>query len=707
MMNMLDTGRLTEQLQYALDKAKKEEFEQCLELLNSLKVVNLTNYLISKVSTSGKLDKDESLLAEFIIRITQEIYNNSADIVSPISDENYDILYEIYRAESGEDIIGASNGSRNKAIYQHKYPDLRGTLDKVHFITNDEKRVNEKRRSIEDFIKSIEAKLGHPLMGAQKRAVITPKWDGISVVKEVNKVGRVTRALKRGDTTKNEAEEIPNLFQNVTFNTLDKIKGHNAGIKTEVVMSRENFDKLCQTYGDFKSPRSAVSSIVNSKVPSQKYLEFLNIKVLRTQIEGQDTSELCLGDISSYRFINDIKDFADLKRNIDSLVEYVEEFEQIDIDGIVISLLDENIISELGRENNINKHEVAYKLPPKQAKAILKSVDFSVGVLGAVTPMARIEPVKLKGSTIKSISLGSIARFESLQLAAGDEVIIKYDVIPYLEIDDSCQRSGNEPFTPPTHCPYCEKKLIATPELKCDNDDCPSRVIGKIMNYVTKMSIPNISIGIITVFWKRGFLKTIEDLYSLSDYKEDIINMRGFEHKSYSRIIDGINSRQKVFDYEVLGSIGIPSIGRKMFKKVLGLYTIDELIELAQKDAVSKLTAIQGIKEKTASKILSGIMKNLDLIRFLTTKLDVVRDTRKYTIKVAFTKVRDKDFEKYLDAKDVLVKDNYDKSVDILIVPDYQTTSSKVAKAKKDNKEVVSIDDAYRMFEYTSTKGGD
>jgi hypothetical protein len=100
-----------------------------------------------------------------------------------------------------------------------------------------------------------------------------------------------------------------------------------------------------------------------------------------------------------------------------------------------------------------------------------------------------------------------------------------------------------------------------------------------------------------------------------------------------------------------------------------------------------------------------GMLMNDELIKFLRSELNVKRDTRKYTIKVAFTKVRDKDFEKYLDSKDVLVMDKYSKEVDMLIVPSSSTTSTKVDKARKDGKEIVSIADAYKMFEYTQQEG--
>ncbi|WP_253264354.1 helix-hairpin-helix domain-containing protein, partial [Brevibacillus sp. MCWH] len=115
-------------------------------------------------------------------------------------------------------------------------------------------------------------------------------------------------------------------------------------------------------------------------------------------------------------------------------------------------------------------------------------------------------------------------------------------------------------------------------------------MIGKIMNYVTKMSIPNISIGIITNLYKEGVLKSIEDLYRLEKHKKRILLLEGFGEKLFNKIIDGINSRKEVFDYQLLGAIGIPEIGEKMFKKILTVYNIEELIKISENGEKGKLT---------------------------------------------------------------------------------------------------------------------
>jgi len=696
----MDKKSILAQLQDLYNELRYDgDFEKGLEILTGpLKINNLVNYYINVVTD---LDEEDNAIIELVVRILQEVYNNS-DIVSPISDENYDKLYELHRDVNGNEIVGAGiSNAKNKVISAHKYPDLRGTLDKIHFITNDEKKPGEKRKSLEDWIKSSSNKLGKNL---PKDIVIEiiPKWDGISGILECNGSGDVEKALKRGDTDRNEAEEMTSMFKGTNMSEVDRFNvGLPFGVKTEIVMTRENYERLCAKYGDFKSPRSAVSSIINSKELDRKYLEFLT--VIPLQVQNYKTKEIStpMQVYADYPSMIGIKlyDFDEIKNWIKILTNMVDEAHGIDIDGMVIRITNPDIRNALGREGNINKFEVAYKLPPQQKKTSINDVEFSVGSLGNVAPTAKIEPVKLKGNKISSISLGSMDRFESLKLSKGDSVIIKYDVIPYLELDPENTNVG-ERFKSPTDCPYCNKPLVKQPVLRCNNDYCDSRIIGKIENYVEKMSIPNISIGIITTLFKENILGSIESLYKLRDHEREIVALNGFGSKSFQKILDGIDSRKEVYDYELIGSIGIPTIGRKMFKKILDIYNIDELLDISSKNDYKRLTKIGGIKEKTAVKIIEGVNANVELIKFLRSVLTVKRDTRKYTIKVAFSKVRDKEFEKYLDSRDVMVMDKYTKEVDMLIIPSLNESSSKVDKARKDGKEIVSINDAYRMFEY-------
>lgn len=701
---MFDKPHTINLLKGVYAELKEGNFDKSIEVLNlQIKVDNLVNMYIHQ-SQQGEppFDELDNEIIHLLIVILQEIYNNGERIESPITDENYDILYEINRKVNGEEIVGASAMKGTRTISQHSYPDLRGTLDKIHFVTREE-RGKDARRSLEDWVKSVETKLGRKLYTNEAFVLLTIKIDGVSAIFEMGKGHVAEKVLKRGDTTLNEAEEIDILKGiKLEFPYMDIPDDVEYGLKTEIVMDRPSFERFCEKYGEFKSPRSAVSSILNSLDKDKELLTYL--KIIPLQVQYKETQEI---EIAPYLYkalpsaegpLNNYELFAE---KVSIMQEAMRDVFEIDADGVVVHIRDKNVQKKLGRKDGkINNFEVAYKFKPEQKKTILKTVEMSAGILGNITPVAKIEPVKMKGNTISSISLGSMDRFASLQLNEGDEVLIKYDVIPYLDIDETCKKGTGERFEVPTHCSYCHEKLEKEPVLRCVNNNCSSRMIGKIINFTNKMAIPNISIGTITTLFKEGFLTNIEDLYRLKNHKRSITMLNGFGEKSFNKIIEGIDSRREVFDYDFIGSIGIPTIGRKVFKKVIDVFPLDKLLELCEKGNVEPFVEIQGISHKTAAKIIFGVQMNRELIEFLQKELKIKRDNRTYTIKVAFTKVRDKDFEEFLDTKNVLVMDKYSKQVDMLIIKDKNTTSSKVEKAIKDGKEVVAIDDAYKLFGY-------
>ncbi|WP_304576965.1 helix-hairpin-helix domain-containing protein, partial [Romboutsia ilealis] len=219
---------------------------------------------------------------------------------------------------------------------------------------------------------------------------------------------------------------------------------------------------------------------------------------------------------------------------------------------------------------------------------------------------------------------------------------------------------------------------------------------------VNKMRIENISINTIERFYQLGFLRSIEDLYRLENHKNEIVQLDGFGSKSFQKIIDGINNRRDVYDYELMGSIGIQDIGERMFKKILSVYSINDLKSKCEEPGkfMKELINLEGIKDKTADKIIRGIYINTSLINFLLKEVKVKKNTRVYDKKVCFSKIRDKEFEKFLDENNVLVMDSFKKETDILIVPDVNESSSKIDKAKKQGKPVIDLKTAHEYFGY-------
>lgn len=663
------------------------------EIVDMLKGINFEG-IVEYFNNIEEMDDMDLFTCRKLVEILQFIYNNT-DIVPPVSDATYDKLYQIMLDAGLGDIVGSVN-SQGKPVREHRYPDLRGTLNKVHFVLNVDKD-GDKRRSIEDWITSIENILGRNINNTEEfEVVLQAKWDGCSAVFECDKDGNVEHVLMRGDTEKNLAVDVVELFKDqIDFS--DYANGKDSfAVQTEVLMNQAEYERIIKEYKDFKSPRSATSSILNEKILQPHLTQYLTVEPLRIQYVGKQPEILPNSD---FDMISNLFDLRDIRECIKQINEHAKA-EGRSTDGVVLHLSNKELQKKLGRDGAINRYEVAYKFPAEATKAILLDIDFSYGLGGNITPVAKIEPVVMLGKTISSISIGSIDRFRSMQhqLLSGSEVIVRYEIIPYMDIDHTCKVNGfGKGFYVPTHCKHCGELLVEDPLLKCVNEECPSRIIGNVVNYINKMRIENINIETVSTLFDQGIITGIESLYMLDNHKAKIISLPGFGEKSYEKMIDGINKRKVVYDYELLGSLGIQSIGVRMFKKVLSVMDLETMLRLAKDHMLSiNLMGLPGFGEKTASRVQYGVASKLKTIDFLLNKIQLKEQVSaaKLKGKVCFSQVRDAQFEAELERNGYEVVNSITKSTDYLVVPSLDVLSSKIDKAKKYGIEILSLEQA-------------
>ena len=672
-----------------LENMNENSINEVVEMLKGINFEAVIDYF----NTSEKLDDMDLYSCRKIVQILQYIYNNT-DIISPVSDEKYDILYQIMIDHKLGDIVGSVN-SQGKPVREHMFPDLRGTLNKVHFVFNIDKD-GDKRRSIEDWITSVTNILGRDIDNSKDfEVILQAKWDGCSAVFECDKFGEVKHVLMRGDTEKNQAVDIIDLFRdNIRFSEFANGEDEFA-VQTEILMNQEDYEKICIEYKEFKSPRSATSSILNEKILQPHLAKYLTIEPLRLQYVGQKPEII---PNYTYDMISNLFDLRDIRECIRQINEHVKEDGKV-TDGVVLHLSDKRIQEKLGRDGAINRYEVAYKFPAEAKKAKLINIEFSTGLGGNITPVAKIEPIVMLGKTISSISMGSVDRFRTMEhLTSGSEIIVRYEIIPYMEIDNTCKINPNgQVFHVPTHCKYCNCRLEEDPLLKCVNEECPSRIIGNVVNYINKMRIENVNIETISTLFDQGIITGIESLYKLNEHKAQIVSLPGFGEKSYENMIKGINKRKVVYDYELLGSLGIQSIGLRIFQKILSIMDIETLLNLSVENRLAiNLIGLPGFGEKTANRVEKGINSKIKTIRFLLNTLTLKEkvDRSKLKGKVCFSQIRDPEFESKLLKNGYDVTDSLTKNVDILIVPNLNMTSSKITKAKKYGITIMDIESA-------------
>ena len=672
----MDLLNLIEQMNQFHDVMKDLSNDEIHMVISKLDLDTIADHYLNTM----QVDENCSIL----IKVLQYIYNNT-DIEQPISHDKYDRLYALY-IETNDNIVGApSANNSDKDIRYHNYPDLRGTLDKYHYFRNSEKKEKDSRKSIEDWIGSIVracAAAGYNITKEDLIVDIYPKWDGISGIFECEEDGAVDAALTRGDTESNEAIDLSKFFNKVKFKDLAETQNGKFGLKTELIMTKSDFLQVLEIE-DFSSPRSVISSIFSSDEPNLELLKFLTIVPLR--IQNFDTKEVEVVDFLGLREEANLSDIDNLREVATSLYEKIKM--DYPTDGVVLVLRSKKLREILGRKGAINKYEVAFKFPAETKITTLKEVLFSVGKLGGITPVAIFEPVYIRGNKITNASLGSIDRFKNLNLAIGDEVEIQYEIIPYLEPH---KHMGGEIIQVPTECPKCGHKLHNTPLLSCINPECPAVKAGKILNFINKMKISFLSIGILTKLIDAGIIESIIDLYHLEDRRHKIVMIDGLGDKTLNKIVKSIKSRSKDIPmHRLLGSMGIDSVGIKTFEKVCMKYRVNTFADISMY-LLSKryLLDIEGIQDVTANKIINGLSGNMGLLKnlleFVTIKPYENKTENDGDFKVYLTYVRDDEFVRYLKTLNVSSVDSFNKKVNMLIIPDIsQKKSSKIDKALK------------------------
>ena len=637
---------------------------------------------------------------EYLLRLTSFIYNKTG-LTTGMSDSEYDVLYEYYQEMSGKDLV-ITNPESDDSV-NHQYPTLRGTLDKIYKITDEDVLKNPSQKSLDVWVKQMERryfeKTGETINLMDCDVIVMPKFDGVSCVFENDSNGKLLRALTRGDTDRNEAEDISHVFKDIyepPFTDADK----PYGLKTEIMMTNSDFEELNKIMEKpYKNTRSAVSSIINSDETNgnEKYLTIVQLRYAYLD-DDEPSHQYLPPQVYQYPYLkcklNEIEKIHEFAFNNKTVHPGLR------CDGAVIRILDENVQKVLGRENEKQKFEVAFKYTEETAYSEVTDIEFTTGLFGRITPVAVFKPVKMKGNTIDHASLGSYGRFKNLELCKGDVIKILYDIIPYADFDSddsNCVRSGKKVIQIPEICPDCGEALTENDTgeiISCSNPKCPCRERGRILNYCKNMGIANISYATISDLYDKRLLCAIEDLYFLKNHIDEISEIPGYGSKKIANILDEIDNHREVIPSVLLGSLGIESVSTKKFKKILEYLTMGEIIEYSHDEISSVFECVPGIKEKTAKKIIDGINNSIHTINILVNELTVLnepRNTGDYS--VVFTKVRDEDIEKWIEENGGTVSDNLTKETSILVIPTRGITSNKIDKATKYDIPIVPIDE--------------
>ncbi len=456
---------------------------------------------------------------------------------------------------------------------------------------------------------------------------VEPKFDGgsISLVYEDD---LLVRGATRGDGVEGDdvttnIKQIRSIPLSAGFSDygLQQVE-----IRGEVLINKSNFKKYNEKIMEeglppLANPRNAASGTLRIKDPGEVAKRNLEAFVYHISYfslkKGKKVPAVLTHHASSLRMLWELGFRSPDKekkifKGIENVIRYCREFETerddlpYEIDGMVIKVNDLVLQDKLGMTSHHPRWAIAYKFKARQGTSKLLHVGFQVGRTGAVTPVAKLEPVAVGGVTISSISIHNEDYIREKDLRIGDAVLIERagDVIPQIVKSLADTRTGKEKkIVFPKNCPVCESKLFKEEEeavWRCINIDCPAQVTERIIHFVSKdaMDIRGFGEANVHKFFELGLLKDIPGVYKLNFKK--IAGMEGFGKRSIDNLEQAIENSKKQPLHRLIYALGIRFVGETTAKTLA--QAVNHLLDF-KKFSLEDLQNLEDVGPKVAGSI--------------------------------------------------------------------------------------------------------
>jgi len=473
--------------------------------------------------------------------------------------------------------------------------------------------------------------------GSIKSYCCEPKLDGLAV-SLLYVDGILVQAATRGDGATGE-----NITENVrTIKSIPlKLQGEGwpqrIEVRGEVFMPKAGFDALnerAQKRGEktFVNPRNAAAGSLrqlDSRITAKRPLDFYAYSV--GVVQG--------GELNSSHYHR----FLQLKswglpmcaetRLLDSLDEVKAYYQDImtrreelayEIDGVVIKVDDIAVQEQLGFVARAPRWAIAYKFPAQEEITLLNDVEFQVGRTGAITPVAKLEPVFVGGVTVSNATLHNADEIERLGIMIGDTVIIRRagDVIPQIVavVNERRPKDARE-IQFPEQCPVCSssvERAEGEAVARCSGGlVCQAQRKEALKHFVSRKALDVDGLGdkVIEQLVDREMVETPADLFGLSAGVITVLDRMG--PKSAQNVVDALEKAKETTLPRFLYSLGIREVGEAT---ALNLAQHFKSLEKVQDATHEQLIEVSDVGEIVASHIVHFFRqeKNLQVIRKLT-----------------------------------------------------------------------------------------
>ena len=559
-----------------------------------------------------------------------------------------------------------------------------------------------------------------------------PKIDGISATL-IYENGILIKGLSRGDGTTGEdiltnLKTIKEIPQKIIGNNIPQL----LEIRCEIYIGKKDFFNIKHS---FANPRNAAGGSLRQKNSNEtakiplKYFAYgfgaVEPMIFLSQSEFLKKINIwgfCTNPLSKQ--IENLKEIEEHHSYIDSIRSSLD----YDIDGLVYKVNELKLQSRLGNTSNSPRWAIAYKFSAEKAVTKIKNIAIQVGRTGAITPVAKVEPVTVGGVVVSNATLHNEEEIKRKDIRIGDIIQIQRagDVIPQVvSVDLSKRNHSSKKYIFPKKC-LCgsiTQKEISNSTKKEDavrrcvkSYDCEYTAREKLKHIVSKeaFNIDGLGKKVIDQFWELGLVRKPSDIFSINFSK--IKNLEGWGELSISNLKNAID-KSKIIDLDrFIFSIGIRHIGQENAKILAGFFkSINQFsnlfIEVNRKKILENLIDLDGIGE-TQMKSINNFFsnkKNIEIVKKLIEKLTIkpfkIMDKKgKFSNKTimftgGFEKMGRSEAKSLVENNGGKVLGTVSKKLDILVVGSSKPTRKKIDNAKALDVKIVQENEWYKILD--------
>ena len=440
-----------------------------------------------------------------------------------------------------------------------------------------------------------------------------PKLDGLAV-ELVYENGFFVNGSTRGDGITGE-----DITQNLKTITAIPLSLRKNGQKTppllevrgEVFITKDGFKKLNRNQekeelSPFANPRNAAAGSLrqlDSKITATRPLSIYCYEAGRIDGISFDTHEDFLSTLKEWGFpvnpeiqkVNNAETMVAFHRNLEAKRDSLP----YGIDGTVFKVNVINQRNALGIRSRSPRWAIAGKFKAQQATTLVQNIIPSVGRTGAVTPVARLEPVNVGGVVVTNATLHNQDEIDRKDVRVGDTVLIQRagDVIPeVVKVIPAKRPPETKTYQLPTECPSCGQE-VSRPEgevvTRCQNLSCPAQVKGRIEHFVSKgaLDIDGFGEKLVDQLVDKKLILTVDDIFKLNF--DDLVNLDRMAEKSALNILTAIQDSKQTTFARFVYALGIRNVGAHLSKVLEKAFVGD--IEKFMKAAEEELEAIDEV----------------------------------------------------------------------------------------------------------------